>query len=283
MDAQRPPTTAEAWSRRANAVFLVAVAVFFLLPLWVMVCGSLKSLPEMRETSILLPPLHPVLAPWRTAYDALAPNLGNSLWITVPSTLLSTLLGAFTAYAMSFGRIRWFGTRLFQVLLLAAFIPIQLFLFPLALTLAYGGLFGTLAGVVVVHAVLGLPITTILFRNHFDQLPRELIRAAQIDGAGYYTIFSAIVLPLSLPMAAVVLLLQFTGIWNDFIVALVFAGSANVPMTVALNNMVGTTFGERAYDVEMAGALLSAALPLLLYFFSGRMFVRGILSGAVKG
>lgn len=285
-----PAPRAEPARRRARrvgaigqAVFLAAMLAFFLLPLWIMLNGSLKSMDELRHGSILTLPLRPTLSAWTRAAQALMPSFGNSLAITLPATLLSTVLGAVTAYAMSFGAMRWYGRHLFPVLLLAAFIPLQMFMYPFVLALAWTGMFGSLAGVWIVHVVMGLPLTTLLFRNHFDQLPRELIRAAQIDGADFLRIFRSIVVPLSLPMFAVVLLMQFTGIWNDYIVGLVFAGRENAPMTVALNNLVGSTFGERAYDVEMASALLTAALPLLVYFASGRMFVRGVLSGAVKG
>jgi len=276
----RPPAPL---ARHLPLVALLVGAAAFLLPLWVMLAGSLKSMEEIRQSSILLPPLNPTLAAWRQAVAALSPGLVNSLLITVPSVLLSTLLGAVTGYAMTFGRFRWWNTQLFNVLMLAAFIPIQLFLYPAVLGLAWLGLFGSLAGVVLAHVVFGLPLTTILMKSHFEQLPIELIRAAQIDGAGFARTFLSVVLPVSTPMCAVVMLLQFTGIWNDFILGLVFAGPESRPMTVQLNNIVGTTFGERAYNLEMASALFTAALPLAVYFYSGKLFVRGVLSGAVKG
>jgi glucose/mannose transport system permease protein len=264
-------------------VLLVGAAAAFLLPLWVMLAGSLKSMDEIRHGSLLLPPLRPTLQAWRQAVDALSPGLVNSLLITVPAVLLSTLLGALSGYALAFSRWRAGSRALSNLLVLAAFIPLQLFLYPAVLGLAWVGLFGSLAGAVLAHVVFGLPLTTILFKGHFEQLPVELLRAAQIDGAGFARTFFSVVLPISMPMCAVVMLLQFTGIWNDFIVGLVFAGAENRPMTVQLTNIVGTTFGERAYNVEMASALFTAALPLLVYFYSGRLFVRGVLSGAVKG
>jgi glucose/mannose transport system permease protein len=267
----------------AQGLFLLAAGIFFMLPLWVLIMGSLKSMPEMRQTSILMLPLAPTQAAWKEAFRALAPSLGNSLLITLPSVVLSALLGAITGYAMTFGRIRRMHLHVFQVLVLAAFIPMQIFFYPFVLALAWMDLFGSFPAVIMVHVVLGLPLTAILFKNHFDQLPKELVRAAQIDGAGFLRTFTSVVMPLSLPMCAVVMLLQFTGIWNDFIVGLVFADSERAPMTVALYSMVGSTYGERAYNVEMAAALLTALLPLLVYFFSGKMFVRGVLSGSMKG
>jgi glucose/mannose transport system permease protein len=268
---------------RLSTLLLAGAAVAFLLPLWVMVVGSLKSMDEIRQGSLLLPPWRPTSAAWGQAFDALSPGLVNSLLITVPAVLLSTLLGALSGYALAFSRWRTTSHTLSKLLVLAAFIPLQLFIYPAVLGLAWAGLFGTLAGAVLAHVVFGLPLTTILFKSHFEQLPLELLRAAQIDGAGFARTFFSIVLPVSMPMCAVVMLLQFTGIWNDFIVGLVFAGTSNRPMTVQLTNIVGTTFGERAYNVEMASALFTAALPLIVYFFCGRLFVRGVLSGAVKG
>jgi len=271
------------WARHLPTVLLVSAAAAFLLPLWVMLAGSLKSMDEIRHGSLLLPPLRPTLEAWRQAVGTLSPGLVNSMLITVPAVLLSTLLGALSGYALAFSRWRA-GTRaLSNLLVLAAFIPLQLFLYPAVLGLAWVGLFGSLAGAVLAHVVFGLPLTAILFKGHFEQLPLELLRAAQIDGAGFARTFFSVVLPVSMPMCAVVMLLQFTGIWNDFIVGLVFAGADNRPMTVQLTNIVGTTFGERAYNVDMASALFTAALPLVVYFYSGRLFVRGVLSGAVKG
>jgi glucose/mannose transport system permease protein len=278
-----PPPLPVRWARHLPTLLLVGGAAAFLLPLWVMLAGSLKSMDEIRHGSLLLPPLRPTLQAWRQAVDALAPGLVNSLLITVPAVLLSTLLGALSGYALAFSRWRAGSRTLSNLLVLAAFIPLQLFIYPAVLGLAWAGLFGSLAGAVLAHVVFGLPLTTILFKGHFEQLPLELLRAAQIDGAGFARIFFSIVLPVSMPMCAVVMLLQFTGIWNDFIVGLVFAGGENQPMTVQLTNIMGTTFGERAYNVEMASALFTAALPLVVYFYSGRLFVRGVLSGAVKG
>lgn len=277
-----PPLHAR-WTRHLPTVLLVGAAAAFLLPLWVMLVGSLKGMDEIRHGSLLLPPLRPMLGAWRQAVDALSPGLVNSLLITVPAVLLSTLLGALSGYALAFSRWRASSRALSNLLVLSAFIPLQLFLYPAVLGLAWVGLFGSAAGAVLAHVVFGLPLTTILFKSHFEQLPLELLRAAQIDGAGFARTFFSVVLPVSMPMCAVVMLLQFTGIWNDFIVGLVFAGAENRPMTVQLTNIVGTTFGERAYNVDMASALFTAALPLVVYFFSGRLFVRGVLSGAMKG
>ena len=144
-------------------------------------------------------------------------------------------------------------------------------------------IFGTLTGVVVIHTVFGMPILTLLFRNYFVSLPPELFKAARVDGAGFWRIFLQIMLPMSLPIFVVAVILQVTGIWNDFLFGVIFAGTKNFPMTVQLNNIVNSTQGVKEYNVNMAATILTGAVPLLVYFFSGKYFVRGIAAGAVKG
>ena len=165
----------------------------------------------------------------------------------------------------------------------AAFIPYQIFLYPMVRAMANVGLYNSLAGIILVHVIFGLPLVTLLFRNYFVSVPEELFKAARVDGAGFWRIFFEIMLPMPLPMVVVVSMLQFTGIWNDFLLGLVFAGRDNLPMTVQLNNIVNTTMGERNYNVNMAATILTAIVPLAIYFLSGRWFVRGIAAGAVKG
>jgi glucose/mannose transport system permease protein len=168
-------------------------------------------------------------------------------------------------------------------LLLGAFIPYQVFIYPLIRVYAQIGIYGTLTGVVVSHVIFGMPIMTLLFRNYYSTLPLELFNAARIDGAGFFKVFFIIMLPMSKPIIIVAVIMQVTNIWNDFLIGLVFAGSDNLPMTVQLNNIVNTTTGERAYNVNMAATILTSLVPLIIYVASGRWFVRGIASGAVKG
>jgi glucose/mannose transport system permease protein len=164
-----------------------------------------------------------------------------------------------------------------------AFVPYQVFIYPLVRIFAVAGLNNSLPGIVIVHTIFGLPTMTLIFRNHFAALPNELFRAARVDGAGFWRIFAQIMLPMAIPIIVVAMILQVTGIWNDFILGLVFAGRENLPMTVQLNNVVNSTQGEREYNVDMAATLLTALVPLAVYFISGRWFVRGIAAGAVKG
>lgn len=271
--------------------FLIVMAAFFLMPLYVMLATSLKTMDEVRASSIFSIPLKPTLEAWQTAWSAACTGLTcsgvsvgffNSLKIMIPSTALSILLGAVTGYALSFWRPKGAGL-IFGILLVAAFIPYQVFIYPLVRVLSQAGLYNSLAGIILVHVIFGLPVMVLMFRNYYAGLPRDLFSAARVDGGGFWDIFFRLMLPLSPPILIVAVILQSTHIWNDFLFGLVFAGSENRPMTVLLNNIVNTTQGEKAYNVDMAATILTALVPLVIYLASGRWFVRGIAAGAVKG
>lgn len=272
-------------------VFLFGAALFFLLPLYVMLVTSLKDMDEIRAGSILALPTEWTIEPWRQAWsevctgascEGIRGGFWNSVAITVPSTILPILIGAINGYALSFWRPRG-AHLLFGVLLAGAFIPVQVMIYPLVRLLAGAGIFGSLPAIVLVHLIFGMPVMTLLFRNYYASLPQELFHAARIDGGGFWRIFLHVVLPLSVPIIVVAAIMQVTGVWNDYILGLVFAGRDNLPMTVQLNNVINTTTGTRLYNVNMAATILTALVPLALYFFSGRWFVRGIAAGAVKG
>jgi glucose/mannose transport system permease protein len=271
--------------------FLVTAALFFLLPLWIMVVTSLKPMDEVRLGHILAWPGDLTFEPWRTAWSAACTGLEcngisvgfwNSVKILVPSVIVSIAFGAVNGYALSFWRVK--GANLgFGILLLGAFIPYQVFLYPLVRIFSQTGVYNSLLCIVIVHVIFGLPTMTLIFRNFYAGLPIELFKAARVDGGGFWTIFFKVILPMSTPILVVATILQVTGIWNDFIFGLTFAGRENLPMTVQLNNIVNSTQGERAYNVDMAATMLAALVPLVVYFVSGRWFVRGIAAGAVKG
>jgi len=271
--------------------FLVISALFFAIPLYVMVVTSLKTMPEIRLGSIFAPPSELTFEPWSKAWASACTGLNcngiqvgffNSVRILLPSVAISILVGSLTGYALSFWRVRGAGV-LFGAMMIVAFIPYQVFIYPLVRIFSVLGIGNSLPGIVVIHTIFGLPTMTLLFRNYFVSLPHELFKAARIDGAGFFRIYWSIMLPTAAPMLVVAVILQVTGIWNDFILGLVFAGRENLPMTVQLNNIVNSTQGERAYNVDMAATLLTALVPLVVYFASGRWFVRGIAAGAVKG
>jgi len=271
--------------------FIFISCAFFLAPLYVMLVTSLKPMDEVRLGYIFKWPVNPTFQPWLDAWSNACTGLAcdgihgaflNSVKITIPSVIVSIFAGALFGYCLSFWRTKG-ANFLFGLLLLGAFLPYQLFIYPLVRVYATAGLYGTLFNIITVHTLFGLPVMTLLFRNYFSSIPQELFKAARVDGAGFWRIFFSVMLPLATPVVIVAVILQVTGIWNDFLFGSVFAGRDNWPMTVLLNNIVNTTQGERRYNVDMAATILTAAVPLCVYFVSGRWFVRGIAAGAVKG
>ncbi|MBF9234128.1 carbohydrate ABC transporter permease [Microvirga alba] len=271
--------------------FLLTAALFILLPLWIMIMTSLKPMDEIRLGNIVALPTALTFEAWSKAWSSACTGLEcngisvgfwNSVRILIPSVALSIIVGAINGYALSFWRVKG-ANVMFGVLLLGAFIPYQVFLYPLVRIFSMTGIYNSLLCIILVHVIFGLPTMTLLFRNYYLGLPIELFKAARIDGGGFWSIFFRVILPMSTPMLVVATILQVTGIWNDFIFGLTFAGRQNLPMTVQLNNIVHSTQGERAYNVDMAATMLAALVPLVVYFVSGRWFVRGIAAGAVKG
>ena len=269
----------------------VSAAAFFLLPLYVMSITSLKSMDEIRLGHLFAWPSRLTLEAWHAAWGSACTGVAcegirggfwNSIAIVLPSTLIAIALGALNGYALAFWRARG-ASFLFGVLMVGAFIPVQVLMFPLVRLLGPLHLVGSLAGIVLVHVVFSMPVMTLIFRNHFAAVPRELFLAARLDGAGFLRIFVQLMLPLSVPMLVVAAIMQATGVWNDYILGLVFAGREHLPMTVQLNNLVNTTTGTKLYNVDMAATLLTSLVPLAIYVLSGRWFVRGIAAGAMKG
>lgn len=279
------------WGRIGLYVFMISIALFFLLPLWIMIVTSLKPMEEIRLGNILAWPTTLTLEPWIAAWssactglecDGISVGFWNSIRILIPSVIVSILLGAVNGYALTYWRVKG-ANLMFAILLIGAFIPYQVFLYPLVRLFSIIGIYNSLLGIVAIHTIFGMPIMTLLFRNFYASLPEELFKAARVDGGGFWSIFIKVLLPMSTPMLIVAVILQVTGIWNDFILGLVFAGRDNLPMTVQLNNIVNSQQGERLYNVDMAATLLTGLVPLFVYFISGRWFVRGIAAGAVKG
>ncbi len=270
---------------------LIFFAIYYLIPLYVMIVTSLKGMPEIRLGNIFSPPVEITFEPWVKAWatactglncDGLSRGFWNSVRITVPSTLISILIASVNGYALANWRFK--GAELFfTILIIGAFIPYQVMIYPIVIVLRELGIYGTLTGLVIVHTIFGMPILTLLFRNYFTSLPEELFKAARIDGAGFWQIYLRIMLPMSLPIFVVAMILQITGIWNDFLFGVVFTRPEFYPMTVQLNNIVNSVQGVKEYNVNMAATLLTGAVPLIVYFVSGRLFVRGIAAGAVKG
>jgi glucose/mannose transport system permease protein len=277
--AQRTPLTL---GRAAiYAVLLIAAAVY-LVPLIVMLLTSFKSPDDIRTGNLLSWPTVVTGIGWIKAWDTVGGYFWNSVKITVPAVLISTFIGALNGYVLSMWRFR--GSQLFfGLLLFGCFLPFQTVLLPASFTLGKLGLANTTTGLVLVHIVYGLAFTTLFFRNYYTSVPNALVAAARLDGAGFFTIFNKILLPMSIPIIMVCLIWQFTQIWNDFLFGVVFASGDAQPITVALNNLVNTSTGVKEYNVDMAAAMIAGLPTLLVYVLAGKYFLRGLAAGAVKG
>ncbi len=270
---------------------LIVAAIYYLLPLYIMITTSMKGLPEIRMGNIFALPVEVTFAPWAKAWDSACTGLyceglktgfWNSVLITIPSVIVSIAIASVNGYALSNWKFK--GSEVFfTILIFGSFIPFQVMLYPLVIVTRELGIFGSLWGIIFIHTIFGMPILTLLFRNYFASLPEELFKAARVDGAGFWGIFFKIMVPMSVPIFVVAVILQITGIWNDFLFGVVFAGTENFPMTVQLNNIVNSKQGVTEYNVNMAATILTGAVPLIVYFLSGKYFVRGIAAGAVKG
>lgn len=280
-------------SRRNIFIYgtLLLFAFYYLLPLYVMIVTSLKGMPEIRLGNIFAPPVEITFQPWVKAWseactglncDGLSRGFWNSVQITVPSVIISIAIASVNGYALANWRFKG-ADIFFTILIFGAFIPYQVMLYPIVILLRELGLYGSLGGLILVHTIFGMPILTLLFRNYFTSLPEELFKAARVDGAGFWGIYLKIMLPMSLPIFVVAIILQVTGIWNDFLFGVVYTKPDIYPMTVQLNNIVNSVQGVKEYNVNMAATILTGLVPLIIYFISGKLFVRGIAAGAVKG
>jgi len=270
---------------------LILFALYYLMPLFVMVTTSLKTLDDIRAGNLLALPVQISFDAWSKAWGSactgvfcggLKGNFMNSVSFVVPAVVISTLVGAFNGYVLTMWRFKG-SDALFTGLLIGCFIPFQVVLLPMAQTLGWLGIADSIPGLIFVHVVYGLAFTTLFFRNFYVTVPAELTKAARIDGAGFFTIFWRIILPLSPPIIVVCVIWQFTQIWNDFLFGVVFSSGQRQPITVALNNLVNTTTGVKEYNVDMAAAIIAALPTLFVYVVAGKYFLRGLTAGAVKG
>lgn len=272
-------------------LILISFAIIYLAPLYVMFSTSLKDIEEIRSGNLLSLPNDPTLYAWGKAWSSactgsecngLAPFFWNSVKIVFPAVIISTIIGAFNGYVLSKWKFKG-SELLFGALLFGCFIPFQVILLPMAILLSKLGLSNTVSGLVLVHVIYGVAFTTLFFRNYYVGIPTELVKAARLDGAGFFDIFRHIFLPISTPIIVVTVIWQFTQIWNDFLFGVVYSGTGTQPITVALNNLVNTSVGGKEYNVDMAAAIIAALPTLLVYVFAGKYFVRGLTAGAVKG
>lgn len=272
-------------------LILAFFALFYLAPLYVMIATSLKSVEEIRQGNLLALPQDPSFAAWVKAWSSACVGVEcsgirgfflNSVQMVIPAVAISTLIGALNGYALTKWKFKG-ADLIFTLMLFGCFIPFQIVLVPMARTLGILGLAATTPGLVLVHVVYGICFTTLFLRNYYAAFPTELVKAATIDGAGFFKIFWRIMLPNSGPILVVTVIWQFTNVWNDFLFGASFASGGSAPITVALNNIVNTSTGVKEYNVDMASAMMTALPTLLVYVLAGRYFVRGLMAGAVKG
>lgn len=283
--------TAKLISRALVYAVLLLAALFFLAPLYVMLATSFKDAEQIRSGSLLSLPMSLNWASWSTAWSSactgvdcngLKPFFMNSVAMTVPAVLLSTAWGAVNGYVLSHWKFR--GSELmFGFMLFGVFMPFQVVLLPMSQVLGMLGLSSSVTGLVIVHVLAGMAGTTLFFRNYYVSIPKELVNAARMDGAGFWQIFWRVIFPLSTPILMVTLIWQFTNIWNDFLFGVAFSGADSKPVTVGLNNMTNTSSSVKAYEVDMAAAMIAGLPTMIIYMVAGKYFVRGLTAGAVKG
>lgn len=266
--------------RTALYGILVILAVLFLIPVYVMVITSLKEPSAAALDTMWQLPEAWSLEGYRLAFEKLMPSFLNSIYLAIPATLLSALLGSMNGYVLSKWKFKGSET-LFTVMLFGMFIPYQSILIPLLQFLQKIGLYNSIPGLILVHVVYGIPITTLIFRNFYAQIPDELLESAKIDGSGFLGIYRSIMFPLSISGFVVVCIWQFTNIWNEFLFAVTITSVGSQPVMVALQNLSGSQIVQ--WNVQMAGALIAALPTLLVYILLGKYFIRGLLAGSVKG
>ncbi|MGW0813676.1 carbohydrate ABC transporter permease [Streptomyces viridiviolaceus] len=294
--AQRPPAgtakgrrslgsrLAEGVSGGLVRVFLIVVGLFWLVPTIGLLLSSLRTPRDLAASGWWEVFTQPSQLTF-DAYEELLKNgditssLVNTVLITVPATVLVVVIGSLAGYAFAWmefpGRDWWF---LGVVGLLV--VPVQVALIPIAELFGEIGLFGSFLGVILFHVGFGLPFAVFLLRNFFAEIPRELLEAARLDGAGELRLFARVVMPLGGPAIASLGIFQFLWVWNDMLVALIFSDSGSQPITVALQTQV-RQFGNNI-DVLAPGAFISMVIPLAVFFAFQRQFVSGVMAGAVK-
>ena len=266
-------------------------ALYYLAPLYVMIVTSLKSMEEIRQGNLMTLPGEFLLDAWKIAWSGrgytagdvfLRPFFWNSTKMVIPAVVISTFLGALNGYVLTKWRFRG-DNLIFLLFLFGCFIPYQAILLPMARTLGILGISNSITGLVVVHSIYGLSFTTLFFRNYYVSIPDEMIKAARIDGAGFFKIFFKVLLPVSAPIIVVTVIWQFTNIWNDFLFGSSFSFGEAAPIQVALNNMVLTSTSVKQYNVDMAAAFIAGFPTLVVYILAGKYFIRGLTAGSVKG
>lgn len=269
------------WTRGAIYLVLLAFAAFYAMPIYVLIITGLKPFEDINVTKMWELPRGFYFGSFVEAWSLVAPNFKNSVMITIPAALLSSFIGSINGYIFSKWRFKGADT-LFILFLVGMFLPYQGILIPLVLTLQFFHLYGTLPGLILTHCIFGIPITALLFRGYYAGIPNELLDAGKIDGCGFFGLYRWILLPISMPAFAVVLLWQFTSIWNDYLIGLVvLSNPIMAPVNVAVKNVAGSYSVD--WNVQMAAALIAALPTIVVYLALGKLFMRGLLAGSLKG
>ncbi len=266
------------------------IAAVYLIPFVVVLLNSLRSAEEIAQTSMIGWPKQWAWSNYANAWgqfciaqtcSGIKPYMLNSALVTIPATIISTLLGAVAGFAISLWRFR--GDRwIFGIIAIGIFLPQQMRLLPWTVVLRDMGLTNTLTGLVMIHCIQGMSFTTLFCRNYYTAIPQELIKAARIDGAGFFRTFWRIILPLSPPILIVTAIWQFTHIWNEFLYGVTFTTGQQQPVTAALIALTAAVADIPQYGVQNAAVIIAALPTLLVYLFGGRYFVRGLTAGSVK-
>jgi len=262
-------------------LILFIVAGIFLVPFYIALAASLRPFTEVSVSRMWEFPSKTSFEGFIQAFKKLSPNILNSFVLTVPATIISSFIGSINGYAFSKLKFRY-SNVFFALILFGMFIPYQSIIFPLIRFLQSIGIYGSIIALIMVHVIYGIPITTLIFRNYYDEIPNELIEASSIDGAGFIDTYAKVLLPISVPGFVVVAIWQFTNIWNEFLFAVTVTNNpSQQPITVALVNLAGSQVVQ--WNVQMAGALIAALPTFLVYVFLGKYFIKGLLAGSVKG
>jgi len=269
------------WSKGISYTVLIIMAFLFMMPIYMILVTSFKPIQEISMSTMWNLPQNPSLEGFIKAFEKLGPNLKNSFLLVIPATLISCMIGSINGFI--FAKVRFRGSNIiFLLILFGMFIPYQSILFPLIRFLQSIGLYGSIWGLIFAHVIYGIPITTLIFRNYYVDVPDEMIEAANIDGANMFKVYKDILFPLSLPGFVVVIIWQFTNIWNEFLFAVTITSDpTKQPITVALVNLAGSQVVE--WNLQMAGAVVAALPTLLVYIFLGKYFIQGLMAGSVKG
>ena len=267
-------------SKRVQFFLLCLFIPLFTIPFYVVLSASFKTSQGADVTTMWKLPAEWTTSGISKAWEALSGNFKNSLFMVIPAVVISSLIGSFNGFILSKYKFK-FSNTIFTLMLVGMFIPYQTILIPMVRFLQLVHLYGSLPGLALVHIIYGIPITTLMFRNFYVSVPKALVEAASIDGAGLLKTFFRIILPLSIPGFVVAGIYQFTNIWNDFLFGIVtIPNPVNQPVTAALNNLSGTQTVD--WNVLMAGSLIAALPTAIIYLLLGRYYIQGLTSGSVK-